>query len=115
MLFRSEQLGTKPSLLTPFWFLGSAAIGVIAGLRSDQVSLGFIDETERQVEGHINSHLERLPSTDTASRQILEQMKTDEAMHASHARERGAEPLAPLTQKIMQQVSKVMTVTAARI
>jgi 3-demethoxyubiquinol 3-hydroxylase len=112
---RLEQLGTRPSALTPFWFMGSAAIGVMAGLRSDAVSLGFIDETERQVEGHINAHLERLPAADTASRDILEQMKWDEASHAAHARERGAHALTPFTQRLMQRVSKVMTATAARI
>jgi len=112
---RLSELDTHPSRLTPLWFLGSAAIGVLAGLRSDAVSLGFIDETERQVEGHINHHLERLPTADTASREILEQMKSDEATHARHARERGGAALHPRTRKIMGQVSKVMTITAARL
>ena len=112
---RLSELHTHPSVLTPLWFIGSATIGVLAGLRSDEVSLGFIDETERQVEGHIDSHLERLPASDVISRQILLQMKTDEASHGAAARERGAQPLSPFNQRLMASVSKIMTITAARI
>lgn len=112
---RLSDLNARPSYLTPLWFFGSAAIGVLAASRSDAISLGFINETERQVEGHINHHLERLPVNDFASRAVLEQMRSDEAQHASDARERGASGLPVIIQKLMTQVSKVMTFTAGRI
>jgi 3-demethoxyubiquinol 3-hydroxylase len=112
---RLTELNARPSLLTPVWFAGAAIIGILAASRSDAVSLGFIDETERQVEGHIDRHLARLPQADHPSRDILLQMKLDEAAHAREARERGSQPLSPVVQRVMTGVSKVMTLTASRI
>ena len=109
---RLQQLGSKPSLLGPFWYAGSVAIGAFAGLAGDATSLGFIAETERQVEGHIDNHLERLPTDDSASRAILVQMKTDEAAHREHALERGGRSLPGVARTMMRAISKVMTTSA---
>ncbi len=109
---RLEALGSRPSLLNPLWYAGSVAIGALAGLAGDAISLGFITETERQVEGHIDSHLERLPAADAASRAVLEQMKADEVRHGTHAQERGGRELpAPLPQ-LMRLTAQVMTKSA---
>jgi ubiquinone biosynthesis monooxygenase Coq7 len=112
---RLVELNARPSILTPLWFAASAGIGLLAGLGSDEISLGFIDETERQVEGHLADHLNRLPTDDLKSRRILEKMKSDEAKHASHARAKGAHDLKKPVQIAMRQVSKIMTFTAGRI
>ena len=80
----------SPSRLNPLWYLGSFAIGAAAAALGDELSLGFVTETERQVEGHLASHLDRLPADDRRSRQIVEQMKSDEAAHGQAARARGA-------------------------
>jgi ubiquinone biosynthesis monooxygenase Coq7 len=109
---RLVALGSRPSLLDPAWYAGSLAIGALAGLAGDALSLGFIRETERQVEGHLEEHLVRLPAADGASRAILEQMRTDEIAHGAHAEGRGArEQPAPL-KGLMRLTSKVMTATA---
>jgi ubiquinone biosynthesis monooxygenase Coq7 len=86
---RLSELGGRGSLLDPAWFLGSAAIGVLAGLSGDAISLGFIAETERQVEAHIDDHLHRLPDSDRKTRAILEQMADDEARHGRQAASAG--------------------------
>lgn len=109
---RIEALGGRPSLLNPLWYTGSLAIGFIAGRMGDRVSLGFMAETERQVEHHLDSHLESLPAGDTASRAVVEQMRTDEMKHARSAMEAGGAELPfPLT-AAMRAMSKVMTRTA---
>jgi ubiquinone biosynthesis monooxygenase Coq7 len=115
LVWCAERLGAlsaRPSVLNPLWFAGSAAIGALAGLAGDRVSLGFIAETERQVEGHIDEHLERLPAGDGASRAILEQMKTDEIRHGTHALERGGTELPPPLARLMRLTAKVMTRSA---
>jgi 3-demethoxyubiquinol 3-hydroxylase len=109
---RLSQLGARPSVLGPLWYAGSVAIGTLAGLAGDATSLGFIAETERQVEGHIDAHLARLPAEDEASRAILLQMKDDEGSHRTHALERGGQALPSPVRALMGLVSKVMTTSA---
>ena len=109
---RLAQLGSRASLLDPLWYAGSVAIGALAGLAGDRASLGFIAETERQVEGHLDRHLERLPESDGASRAIIEQMKADEATHRGHALARGGEELPAPARALMRAVAKVMTGSA---
>jgi 3-demethoxyubiquinol 3-hydroxylase len=82
---RIEELGGRPSLLTPLWYVGSFGIGVLAGLRKDAVSLGFVHETERQVEAHLRDHLQRLPAHDAKSVAILSRMAEDEVHHGRTA------------------------------
>lgn len=112
---RLEELGDRPSLLNPLWYAGAFAIGLVAGRASDAVSLGFLSETERQVEQHLDGHLDRLPPQDERSRAIVAQMKIDEARHAQHAEEAGAQPLPRAVTGLMRAASKVMTFTAHRI
>ncbi|CAM5792227.1 2-polyprenyl-3-methyl-6-methoxy-1,4-benzoquinone monooxygenase [Rhizobacter fulvus] len=112
---RLRELNARPSLLNPLWYAGSFAIGLLAGRAGDAVSLGFVDETERQVEQHLDSHLQRLPTDDTASRAIVSQMKQDEARHGAEARAAGAAPLPAPVRWAMRLASKVMTSTAYRI
>lgn len=109
---RLRELHDRPSLLHPFWYAGSFAIGVAAGLASDRVSLGFVAETERQVERHLDSHLEQLPPEDARSRAILEQMRSDEQVHGTLAQQAGGVALPPAVQRAMQLASRVMTGTA---
>jgi ubiquinone biosynthesis monooxygenase Coq7 len=112
---RLRELNARPSLLNPLWYAGSFAIGLLAGRAGDAISLGFVDETERQVEQHLDSHLQRLPIDDTASRAIVSQMKQDEARHGAEARAAGAAPLPAPVRWAMRLASKVMTSTAYRI
>ena len=109
---RLEALRSRPSLLNPLWYAGSAAIGALAGLAGDRISLGFITETERQVEGHIEDHLARLPAEDGASRAVLLQMQRDEVAHAEHATERGARELPGPVRGLMRATARVMTASA---
>jgi ubiquinone biosynthesis monooxygenase Coq7 len=109
---RLESLGGRTSLLNPLWFGGSVAIGMLAGLCGDRVSLGFIAETERQVEGHLDEHLGKLPNDDHASRAVLEQMKADEIRHGAHALDRGGQALPAPINALMRLTSKVMTASA---
>ncbi|MBS0396557.1 MAG: 2-polyprenyl-3-methyl-6-methoxy-1,4-benzoquinone monooxygenase [Proteobacteria bacterium] len=109
---RLEALGSRPSVLNPLWYAGSVAIGAVAGLAGDAISLGFITETERQVEGHIDSHLERLPPGDAASRAVLEQMKADEVRHGTHAHERGGRELPAPLPRLMRLTAQLMTRSA---
>lgn len=112
---RLEELGSHKSLLNPFWYAGSFTLGAIAGALGDKWNLGFLAETERQVEGHLNGHLEKLPEQDAKSRAIVEQMKADEVKHAETAIAHGGAPL-PLPVKLaMQATSKILTHTAYRI
>jgi ubiquinone biosynthesis monooxygenase Coq7 len=109
---RLSELGDRPSLLNPIWYAGAFAIGLVAGRLGDRVSLGFVVETERQVEAHLESHLERLPAQDHASRAIVAQMKEDEATHASTALAAGGIELPPPVKGLMRAAAKVMTTTA---
>jgi len=109
---RLAALDARTSVLDPLWYAGSLAIGALAGLAGDRISLGFISETERQVEGHIDEHLERLPPDDAASRAILDQMKDDEIRHGARARERGGAELPLPLRALMRATAKVMTQSA---
>lgn len=109
---RLDELGARPSLLNPLWYAGAVAIGALAGRLGDRWSLGFMAETERQVEGHLDDHLQRLPAGDERSRAILEQMKSDEIEHGQAAIQQGAAPLPLPVQALMTLTSKVMTRTA---
>lgn len=112
---RVEELGGHTSLLNPFWYGGSFAIGAVTGLLGDKWSLGFLAETERQVVEHLDGHLERLPAEDTRSEAILEQMKIDEARHRSMAKHAGGSELPEPVKRLMTLMSRVMTTTAYRI
>ncbi len=112
---RLDALHSRPSLLNPLWYAGSYAIGMAAGLRGDGWNLGFVVETERQVEAHLAEHLQTLPEADTRSRAVLEVMKADEARHADHALEAGARILPPPVTQAMAAASKVMKATAYRL
>jgi ubiquinone biosynthesis monooxygenase Coq7 len=106
---RIAELGGRKSLLNPLWYAGSFAIGAAAGALGDKWNLGFLAETERQVEQHLEGHLARLPETDQKSRAIVEQMCADEARHASTARQHGGAELPAPVKAVMQASSKVMT------
>src|SRR6476661_6917241 len=109
---RLDQLGARASLLNPLWYAGAFGLGLVAGRLGDRVSLGFVVETERQVETHLESHLERLPAADHASRAVVAQMKADEAAHAAQALAEGAIELPALAKGFMRAAAKVMTTTA---
>lgn len=109
---RLAELGGRASVLNPLWYAGSFALGAVAGLLGDRWNLGFLAETERQVEGHLDGHLERLPKQDKKSRAILLQMKIDEARHASTARYQGGAELPAPVRLAMRVTSRVMTGTA---
>jgi ubiquinone biosynthesis monooxygenase Coq7 len=106
---RIEELDGRLSLLNPFWYAGSFAIGATAGVIGDKWSLGFVAETERQVERHLQSHLDQLPAEDRRSRAILEQMKIDEAEHGRKARAQGGAELPGPIKAAMGLAAKVMT------
>ena len=112
---RLQELGSHTSYLNPLWYAGSFAIGLAAGLAGDRWSLGFVAETEKQVENHLESHLEKLPKEDQRSRAIVEQMRIDEIAHGQAAKNAGGANLPEPIQKIMQAMSKVMTTTAYKI
>jgi 3-demethoxyubiquinol 3-hydroxylase len=109
---RLRELGARPSMLNPLWYAGAFAIGLAAGRLGDRVSLGFVVETERQVEAHLESHMQRLPSADHASRAIVAQMKSDEAAHAALALQAGAGELPLAAKALMRAAARVMTATA---
>jgi len=109
---RLKELGDRTSLLNPLWYAGAFGIGLIAGRISDKVSLGFVIETERQVEAHLESHLDRLPEGDQASRAIVVQMKEDEAVHAANAEKAGGIELPAPVKGLMRIAGRVMTTTA---
>jgi len=112
---RLKQLGARPSVLNPLWYAGAFGLGLIAGRAGDAVSLGFVVETERQVEQHLESHLDRLPAADASSRAVVEQMKRDEAGHAASAEQAGAAGLPLPVRWAMRLAARVMTTTAHRI
>lgn len=109
---RLSELQDRPSLLNPLWYAGAFAMGAIAGRFGDAVSLGFVVETERQVESHLAAHLDRLPENDHASRAIVTQMKADERLHSEEALAAGGVTLPKGVQLGMKAVAKVMTTTA---
>jgi ubiquinone biosynthesis monooxygenase Coq7 len=108
---RIEELGDRKSLLNPLWYAGSFAIGAAAGLAGDKWSLGFVVETERQVEDHLDEHLAEIPPTDLKSRAILEQMKADEIHHADVAKSAGGADLPAPVRLMMKLTAKIMTRT----
>jgi ubiquinone biosynthesis monooxygenase Coq7 len=112
---RLRELDSRPSLLNPLWYAGAYAIGAAAGLASDTLSLGFVVETERQVEAHLGEHLERLPERDARSRAIVRAMKDDEARHADRALAAGARMLPDPVPALMRLASNVMKAVAYRI
>ena len=112
---RLQELHSRPSLLNPLWYAGSYAIGLAAGLRGDGWNLGFVVETERQVEAHLDEHLQTLPTQDRRSRAILETMKADEARHADHAEQAGARALPPPIPRLMALSSAIMKAIAYRV
>jgi len=112
---RLKALGARPSLLNPVWYGGAFGIGLLAGRLGDARSLGFVVETERQVEQHLAGHLDRLPEADAASRAVVAQMKADEARHADDATAAGAVPLPAPVQGLMRLAARVMTTVAHRV
>ena len=112
---RLAELGARPSLLNPLGYVGAFGLGLLAGRLGDRVSLGFVVETENQVEAHLQSHMSRLPAHDHASRAIVAQMKDDEARHAVDARRAGAQELPAPVKMLMAAAAKVMTTVAQRV
>jgi 3-demethoxyubiquinol 3-hydroxylase len=112
---RLDELGARPSLLNPLWYAGAFGLGLLAGRLGDKVSLGFVVETERQVEAHLAEHMERLPLGDHESRAIVAHMKGDEARHALEAQAAGAIELPAPVKALMGAAAKVMTTVAHRI
>ena len=106
---RLDELGDRPSLLNPLWYAGAFGIGVLAGRLGDATSLGFVVETERQVEQHLASHLQRLPEADQASRAVVAQMRDDEARHADEALQAGGAEMPAPVRWLMRQSARVMT------
>jgi ubiquinone biosynthesis monooxygenase Coq7 len=109
---RLQELGSHTSLLNPVWYGASYVMGVVAAKWGDPINLGFVAETEHQVEQHLRSHLDRLPLHDAKSRAILEQMQLDEAAHAEAARQLGGKELPRPVKSAMRGMSKVMTTVA---
>jgi ubiquinone biosynthesis monooxygenase Coq7 len=109
---RLAQLGARPSLLNPLWYLGAYGLGALAAKAGDAQSLGFVVETERQVEAHLASHLSLLPEADHQSRAIVQQMRQDEAQHGAAAQALGASTMPSILQGLMAMTSKLMTRTA---
>lgn len=112
---RIAELGGRKSLLNPVWYGGSLAIGMVAGVFGDRWNLGFLAETERQVESHLSGHLDRLPAEDQRSRAIVEQMRDDEVSHANTAEALGAHELPAAVKAAMKLASRVMTTVAHRV
>jgi len=112
---RINDLGGRKSLLNPAWYAGSLALGALAGALGDKWNLGFLAETERQVERHLEGHLQRLPAQDEKSRAIVEQMKEDEARHATTALEHGGAELPAPVRMAMKLSARVMTGVAFRV
>ncbi len=112
---RIDELGGRKSLLNPLWFGGAFGIGVVAGLLGDKWNLGFLAETERQVEAHLDGHLQKLPEADARSRAVVEQMKTDEIKHAQTTVDHGGAPLPAPVKLAMRFAANVMRQTASRI
>lgn len=111
---RLAELGARPSILNPLWYAGSFGIGALAALLGDKASLGFVAETERQVEGHLQGHLERLPKNDQRSRAIVQAMCEDEIGHGRSAQNAGGQLPPTPVRELMRRTAKVMTHTAYR-
>lgn len=111
---RLQELESRPSVFNPLWYAGSYAIGALAALAGDKVSLGFVVETEKQVEAHLAEHMDRLPAQDERSRAVLKLMQEDEIRHAQHARERGGIALPFPIPQMMHATSMVMKTVAYR-
>lgn len=112
---RIRELGGRPSLLNPFWYAGSLAIGALAGALGDRWNLAFLAETEQQVEEHLTGHLEALPAKDERTRAVVEEMRRDEARHRASALRLGAAELPAPAKAAMRLASKVMTTVAYRV
>lgn len=112
---RLDELGARASLLNPLWYAGAFGMGLIASRFGDGASLGFVVETEQQVEAHLDSHLARLPAADHESRAILAQMKDDEVRHAAAALKAGAADIPWPVRQLMKGVSKIMTTVAFKV
>jgi 3-demethoxyubiquinol 3-hydroxylase len=112
---RSDELGGRTSLLAPLWYAGSVALGALAGLAGDRASLGFVAETERQVEAHLHDHLTRLPLNDHRSRAVLEQMAEDEAHHGTTATLAGGTELPAPARFLMRIGGEILRKTALRV
>lgn len=112
---RLRELNGHPSYLAPFWYGGSFLIGTLAGLAGDRWSLGFVEETEKQVSEHLDNHLERLPEQDYKSRAILSQMRKEEAQHAAQARAEGARELPAPVKTLMTGIADLMRFVSFRI
>ncbi len=109
---RLRELGARPSLLNPLWYMGAFTLGVVAARAGDRISLGFMAETERQVEAHLARHLDRLPASDERSRAIVAAMQEDESRHAESARRLGGVEMPGPIRGLMRAAAKVMTTTA---
>ncbi len=112
---RLEELDSRPSVFNPLWYAGSYSLGALAGLRGDGWNLGFVVETEHQVEAHLQEHLQTLPQADLRSREILKTMKADEARHAQQAEQAGARLLPQPIPSLMAAASKLMKAVAYRL
>ena len=112
---RLNELSSRPSLLNPLWYAGAFGIGLLAGRLGDRVSLGFVIETERQVEQHLAGHLDRLPREDQRSRAVVAAMKDDESRHADEAAAAGGQPLPAPVAWVMRSAARVMTTVAHRV
>lgn len=112
---RIAELGGRKSLLNPLWYAGALSLGVLAGRLGDKWNLGFLVETERQVEAHLDGHLSELPEQDGRSRKIVDQMRIDEIAHADTALRLGAAELPAPAKAVMRIAAKLMTTTAYRI
>lgn len=112
---RLSELSSRPSILNPLWYAGSFSLGLVASRAGTGRNLGFMAETERQVEEHLNGHLERLPAQDLRSRTIVAQMRDDEILHRTTAEDNGANTLPLPVRLAMRLMSRVMTATAYRI
>ena len=112
---RLGELGSRTSYANPLWYAGSFAIGLVASIGGDRRNLGFVVETERQVEEHLTEHMDRLPESDARSRAIVAAMRDDEARHGASAREAGAAKLPAPVRALMRVTAKLMTVTAYRV
>jgi ubiquinone biosynthesis monooxygenase Coq7 len=111
---RLAELGDRTSYANPLWYAGSFAMGLIAGIGGDRANLGFVVETERQVEEHLTDHMDRLPQADARSRAIVAAMRDDEARHGATARDAGASELPLPIRALMRATAKLMTLTAYR-
>lgn len=111
---RLNELGAKPSVLQPLWYAGSFVMGAAAGIAGDRWSLGFVEETEKQVAEHLDDHLQRLPADDMRSRAVIHAMRSDEQRHGREARDLGGKPLPSPVRRLMHQVAGVMKAAAYR-